>query len=99
MKFSIGVHQLTNKKALRIFVHDATKVASKMSRTIPHGDTGTLCLFVNEETGRVAMWCRADDPAAYPMSVRHDILYDLVPWQIRGNAKEDENGEAIHKRF
>ena len=99
MKFHISAHQLTNKKALRIFVHDATKVASKMSKTISHGETETLCLFVNEETGRVAMWCRADDPAAYPMSARYDILYDLVPWQIRGNMKENENAETIHKRF
>ena len=98
MKFYISAHQITNKKALRIFVHDATRIASKMSKGISRGDTETLCLFVNEKTGRVAMWCRADDPAAYPMGARHDIRYDLVPWQIRGCAK-DEHDETIHKRF
>ncbi len=73
-----------DNKALRVFVRDATRVAAKITQRIASGETETLSLFVNNETGHIRIWCREEDSTASILETRSDTRYRRIPWQVRG---------------
>ncbi len=81
-----------DNKALRVFVRDATRVAVKIARRIASGETETLSLFVNNETGHIRIWCREEDSTASILETRSDTRYRRIPWQVRGT--KDEEGSV-----
>lgn len=79
-------HKLTTPEAIRVFVRDATKVASKISGKLCRGKYETLSLFVNIKTGHIRIWCREEDKTALAMASRSDTLFRKMFWQIHGTA-------------
>ena len=80
--------ELKTPQAIRVFVRDATKVASIMSSTVPPGKTQIVFLFVNTGNGHISMWCREEDKTSLVLGLSHGEAFSSMCWQIRGQRQQ-----------
>lgn len=78
------VRGLDTTKAKTTFIHDATKVASEISKKLCLGEFETISLFVNKKTGHIRIWCRENEPVTPLIEMRNDTLYRKMLWRVRG---------------